>query len=128
MSGITCTSACVIDGNMARGNVALGITCSNCTATRNMAFENGGDGISGVSAMISGNTSTDNDGDGINGDTSSLIHGNVVRGNGGWGLDLNDSGYTNNVIRGASNRTVLGNNEVEMGEFTNMCNTNTTCP
>jgi len=88
--------------------------------------EQAGIQFSNAAGMASDNAIYSNDGDGIEDLASDLhVQGNVLRGNGAFGLDLSiGSTYLENTITGNTGGTATGG--LDMGA--NSCNGNSTCP
>jgi len=97
-----------VSGNLARGSTAPGFLiddCANMTITGNCAREGSSDGFSIITncswLTITGNNAFGNSGDGLelNGTIRSVVSSNILRNNGGWGINV-AGGEDKNIIMG----------------------------
>ena len=130
--GVFLYNIATIEDLTAIGNGGDGIFCvHSCTALRNRAIRNGGTGINGGNSsgpVPTGmtaihNVSNGNGGLGIAAGSGSVAIGNMLKQNGGRGLQ-GLGGFVNNVITSNAGGTVNG--FTDMGG--NICDGDTICP
>lgn len=128
--GIVAGFGAKITDNVAFGNGRFGINASSIsTVSGNSTYNNGGSGISIIQGSVFQNTSYLNGGDGITIPQflvgGSIVQGNTVRFNSGYGLNLSaESAYSENIITANTAGTVLGGISVDV----NFCDTSSFCP
>lgn len=119
----------VVHGNTARSNASFGITAPDgSVVVGNVSRDNEVRGLfTDTVNVVQGNTVVSNvlTASGAVGGAGSIVQGNTVRGNGGFGIVFDPTaGYRENVISNNAGGTVLSG--VNLGD--NACDGTTTCP
>jgi len=125
--GIAAGNGSIISGNTAYQNENWGIYTWGSIISGNTTDGNSIGILAAGSSTVAGNTARKNYVHGMAIGSGSIVSGNMVSQNTGYGLSFSDSGsaYSGNVISQNAAGTVEGI-AVQLGE--NACNGNTTCP